>query len=354
VSALTPQEAVARLADGHGLGEAGMASVMTALLRGEATPAQVGAILLGLRQKGETVEELVAAARVLRAHAVPLPDAPSDAVDTCGTGGDGAGTFNVSTAAALVLAGAGLPVAKHGNRAVSGCVGSADVLEHLGVAIDLPPATLAACLREIGIAFLFAPAFHPALRQVASARRELGVRTLFNLLGPLLNPAGVRRQVIGVGDATLLERLARVLAALGCERAWVVHGTGGLDELALEGPSEVAVVEEGGVRWLRVHPEDAGVASGSHAALRVSSPADSAARIRDVLGGAPGAARDIVVLNAAAALVVAGAEPDLRAGGARAREVLDSGAAAAVLERLAAYTRAARPAEADAAPSSRA
>lgn len=344
MTVLSPQGAIARLAEGRELGEAGMADVMEAVLRGDATPVQIGAILLGLRQKGETVAELVGAARVLRAHAVPLPDAPAGSVDTCGTGGDGAHTFNVSTAAAFVLAAAGVPVAKHGNRAVSGSVGSADVLEELGVVIDLPPAVLAACLREVGIAFLFAPAFHPALRQVGGARRELGIRTLFNLLGPVLNPADVRRQVIGVGEAGLLERLARVLAALGSERAWVVHGAGGLDELALEGPSEVAALEEGAVRWLRVHPEDAGVAGASHAALRVSSVAESAARVRAVLEGEPGPSRDIVVLNAAAGLVVAGVAPDLRAGGARAREVLDAGAAAGALARLIAFTRAPRPA----------
>jgi anthranilate phosphoribosyltransferase len=234
VSALTVPAAIARLADGRDLGGAGMAEVMEAVLAGAATPAQVGALLLGLRQKGETVDELVGAARVLRAHATTLPDAPPDAVDTCGTGGDGARTFNVSTAAAFVVAAAGVPVAKHGNRAVSGSVGSADVLEMLGVRIDLAPDALAACLREVGIAFLFTPAFHPALRQVGAVRRELGVRTLFNLLGPVLNPACVRRQVIGVGDGAFLEPLAHVLAALGSERAWVVHGAGGHD--GLEGP----------------------------------------------------------------------------------------------------------------------
>jgi anthranilate phosphoribosyltransferase len=342
---LTPREAIARLADGHPLGEAGAAAVIEAVLAEDATPAQVGAILLGLRQKGETVEELVGAARVLRAHAVTLPGVAPGAMDTCGTGGDGAGTFNVSTATALVLAADGVPVAKHGNRAVSGSVGSADVLEELGVVIDLPPDTLSACLRETGFAFLFAPAFHPALHRVAAVRRELGVRTLFNLLGPLLNPALVRRQVIGVGDPALLEPLAGVLAALGSECAWVVHGAGGLDELALAGPSEVVAVEHGVRRRLRVHPEDAGIAAGSHDALRVTSRAESAARIRAVLGGEPGAARDVVLLNAAAALVVAGAASDLRAGADRARAAVDSGRAMQVLERLVAFTRGDRRTE---------
>jgi anthranilate phosphoribosyltransferase len=346
VSALTVQGAIARLADGRDLGAAGMAEVLEAVLAGGATPAQVAAILLGLRQKGETVDELVGAARVLRAHATILPGAPPGAVDTCGTGGDGAHTFNVSTAAAFIVAAAGVPVAKHGNRAVSGSVGSADVLEMLGVRIDLAPDALTACLREVRLAFLFAPAFHPALRQVGAVRRELGVRTLFNLLGPVLNPACVRRQVIGVGDAAYLEPLAHVLAALGSERAWVVYGAGGVDELALEGASEVAALEAGTVRRLRVHPDDAGIATAPHASLRVASPAESAARIRGVLAGEPGPARDMVVLNAAAALVVAGVSPDLRAAAVRARDVVDSGAAARVLDHLIAFTRGARPAEA--------
>jgi anthranilate phosphoribosyltransferase len=343
---LTPQGAIARLAEGHTLGEAGAAAVMEAVLAGEVTPAQVGAILLGLRQKGETVEELVGAARVLRAYAVTLPGAPADAMDTCGTGGDGGCTFNVSTATAFVLAAAGVPVAKHGNRAVSGCVGSADVLEELGVVIDLPPDALAACLREVGMAFLFAPAFHPALRRVGAVRRELGVRTLFNLLGPLLNPALVRRQVIGVGDAALLEPLAGVLAALGSECAWIVHGAGGLDELGLEGPSQVVALDGGRLRRLRVCPEDAGLATASHAALRVTSQAESAARIRAVLAGEPGPARDVVLLNAAAALVVAGVAVDLRAGAARASAAVDSGQASRVLDRLVGFTRGVGQAEA--------
>ncbi len=333
------QDAIARLADGRALGEAGTANVLEAILSGEATAAQVGAVLLGLRQKGETVEELVGAARVLRAHGVVLAGAPAGAMDTCGTGGDGAGTFNVSTATAFVVAAAGVPVAKHGNRAVSGCVGSADVLEELGVVIELPAERVVACLREVGIAFCFAPAFHPALRRVGAVRRELGVRTLFNLLGPVLNPALVRRQVVGVGDPALLQPLAGVLAALGSERAWVVHGAGGLDELALEGPSEVVELADGAIRRLRVHPEDAGLGMASHAALRVGSSAESAARIRGVLAGEPGAARDVVLLNAAAALVVGGGAPDLRAGAEHARALIGSGAAARVLERLVAFSR---------------
>ncbi len=328
------RDAIARLADGRDLDEAATMAVVEAVLAGEATAAQVGAILLGLRQKGERAPELVGAARVLRALATVLPDVPPGAVDTCGTGGDGAGTFNVSTAAALVVAGAGVPVAKHGNRAVSGSAGSADVLEELGVPIELPVAVQAACLREVGLVFLFAPAFHPVLRRVAAIRRELGVRTLFNLVGPLVNPAGVRRQVVGVGDARYLEPVAEALATLGAERAWVVHGAGGLDELGLEGESDVVEVVAGARRRFRVRAGDAGLTEAPITALRVASAAESAERIRGVLAGVPGPSRDIVVLNAAAALVVAGAAPNLETGARHAAAAIDGGAAARVLADL--------------------
>jgi anthranilate phosphoribosyltransferase len=348
VTRVTPDSAVARLAERRDLVEHEMAAVMESILTGGATPAQVAAILLGLREKGETVAELVGAARTLRAHGVRLPGAPPGAVDTCGTGGDGARTFNVSTAAALVVAAAGVPVAKHGNRAASSSAGSADVLEELGVVIELDPVVLARCLDEVGIAFLYAPAFHPALRRVAAVRRELGVRTLFNVLGPLVNPAGVRRQVVGVGDPLLLEPVARVLAELGAQHAWVVHGAGGLDELGLEGASDVMEVSARGTRRFRIHPSDAGLGPASHAPLRVGSVPESAACIRAVLAGEPGAARDVVRLNAAAVLVVAGAAADLREGAERAGAAIDSGAAARVLDRLVHFTRRARPAEASA------
>jgi anthranilate phosphoribosyltransferase len=343
---MTPEAAVDRLAAGRDLAESEMLAVMEAILTGRAAPTQVAAILLGLRKKGEAVAELVGAARALRAHGIALPGAPAGAIDTCGTGGDGARTFNVSTAAALVVAATGVPVAKHGNRAASGSAGSADVLEELGVVIELDPPTLARCLHEVGIAFLYAPAFHPTLRRVATVRRELGVRTLFNVLGPLVNPAGVRRQVVGVGDPVLLEPVARVLNELGGEHAWVVHGAGGLDELALEGASDVVALSGGVMRRLRVHPADAGLEPASHAALRVDSISGSAARIRAVLSGEPGPARDVVVLNASAALVVAGAAADLRDAAARAAAAIDSGAGARVLDRLVRFTRLARPAEA--------
>jgi anthranilate phosphoribosyltransferase len=332
------REALARVVEGRDLGADEMAAAMNAILDGSATPAQIAGFAVALRMKGESVDELTGAARALRAHAVPIPDVPPGAIDTCGTGGDGAGTVNVSTAAGLVVAAAGVPVAKHGNRAVSGAVGGADVLEALGVALTLPPPALSACLREVGFAFLFAPALQPALRHAALPRRELGVRTLFNLLGPLCNPAGVRRQVIGVFARRWVEPIADTLARLGVERAWVVHGGGGLDELALDGESVVADVGPAGVRLATVTAADAGLAAAPAAALRVASLADAAARVRAVLGGERGAARDVVCLNAAAALVVAGTADALGEGVARATEAIDSGAAARLLARLVEFT----------------
>jgi anthranilate phosphoribosyltransferase len=343
---MTAADAIARLADGGHLAEDEAYRLFVAVLRGELTPAQVGAIALGLRQKGEHGAELVGAARALRAHAVTLPDVPPDTVDTCGTGGDGASTLNISTAAGLVAAGAGVPVAKHGNRAASGRVGGADVLEALGVELALPPAALAACLRTVGFAFLFAPHFHPALRHVALVRRELGIRTIFNMLGPLVNPAGVRRQVIGVADPRWVGPIAEVLLALGTEHAWVVHGRTRLDELSLEGESVVAEVLGGEVRLCTVDPGMAGVEEAPTAALRVSTPLEAADAVRAVLDGAPGPARDVVRLNAGAALVVGGRTDDLRAGVALATRAIDDGSARRVLDELVAFTRAhAAPAE---------
>ena len=336
---MTLQEALARVVEGGTLSELEMAAVMERILGGNASPAQIGALLVALRMRGETVGELVGAARVMRAHAVPIPGVPPDAVDTCGTGGDGASTLNVSTAAGLVVAGAGVPVAKHGNRAVSGAVGGADVLEALGVRLELPATALGACLRATGFVFLYAPALQPAMRHAAGPRRELGVRTLFNVLGPLTNPAGVRRQVIGVFDRRWVVPVAEALVRLGAERAWVVHGAGGLDEVALEGETVVAEVSPGRVRIEALTSADAGLAPAPLAALRVGSPAEAAALLRAVLGGASGPARDVVRLNAAAALVVAGAARDLREGVALASGSIDSGAAARVLEGVVEFTR---------------
>jgi anthranilate phosphoribosyltransferase len=332
------RKALARVVEGHDLSEVEMAAAVEAILAGTASAAQIGGLLVALRMKGETVDELTGAARVLRAHAVPIPGVPDGAVDTCGTGGDGAATLNVSTAAGLVAAAAGVPVAKHGNRAVSGTVGGADVLEALGVALVLPPVALGACLRTVGFAFLFAPALQPALRHAAGARRELGLRTLFNLLGPLTNPARVRRQVIGVFDRRWLEPMAAVLVRLGAERAWVVHGAGGLDEIALEGETALAEVRDGTVHVRTMTAGEAGLGPASSAALRVGSVAEAAARLRAILAGEAGPGRDIVCLNAGAALVVADAARDLREGTVQAAAAIDSGAAAQLLERLVAFT----------------
>jgi anthranilate phosphoribosyltransferase len=335
---VTLRDAIARVVDGRDLAEAEVAVCVETVLRGEATPAQIAGLLVALRMKGETVDELVGAARAMRAHMVAVPDVPPGAIDTCGTGGDGAGTLNVSTLAGLVAAGAGVPVAKHGNRAVSGTVGGADVLEALGVTLAVAPDALGECLRTVGFAFLFAPALHPAMRHAAGPRRELGVRTLFNLLGPLSNPAGVRRQVVGVFAARWVEPMAEALARLGAERAWVVHGAGGLDELSLEGESTVAESVEGTVRLRRVSAADAGLPAAPAAALRVDSLEEATARVRAVLAGERGPARDVVCLNAAAALVVAGAAADLREGAAHAAAAIDGGAATRVLGRLVAFT----------------
>ncbi len=299
------REAIARVVDGHDLSEIEMSACMEEILSGEASAAQVAGLLVALRMKGEAVAELAGAARVLRAHAVSIPDVPADAIDTCGTGGDGAGTLNVSTAAGLVAAAAGVPVAKHGNRAVSGAVGGADVLEALGVALTLSPAALSACLGTVGFAFLYAPALQPALRHAAAPRRELGIRTLFNLLGPLANPARVRRQVIGVFD---------------------------------EGESVVAEVAGGSIRLHTVTAAEAGLASAPLATLRVASLAEAAERLRAVLAGERGPGRDVVCLNAAAALVVAGRAADVREGTALAAAAIDQGRVSALLERLIAFT----------------
>jgi anthranilate phosphoribosyltransferase len=343
---VTARDVLERLLGGRPLTTDETSALFERMLAGALTPAQIGAVLVALRMKGEAADDLVGAARVLRAHAVAVHGVPPGAVDTCGTGGDGARIFNVSTAAALVVAGAGVPVAKHGNRAVSGAVGSADVLEALGVTVTVAPERLATCVREVGIAFLHAPALHPALAAVGPVRRELGVRTIFNLLGPLVNPAGVRRQVIGVADPRWLEPMATAALRLGTEHAWVVHGDDGLDELSLAGPSSVVMVRGGALTRAEVRPEDVGLAVAPREALLAATAAESAACIRQVLGGARGPARDVVCLNAAAALVVAGVAPDLRAGVARAVASIDAGKAQQVLERLRAFTAAAGEARA--------
>lgn len=309
------------------------------IVDGQAGPASIAALLVALRTRGETVGEIVAAARALRGRAVMAPCPVPGAIDTCGTGGDGAGTFNVSTAAAFVVAGAGVAVAKHGNRAASSRAGSSDVLEALGVRIEVPVERSARILAEVGIAFFFAPQAHPAMRYVAPVRRELGIRTLMNCLGPLLNPVGVRHQLVGVYAEDLVLPLARALGALGAERALVVHGSDGLDELTTTGPSSAALFQRGEVTTLSVDPDDLGIEPPPAAALEGGDAGQNAKILRAVLDGERGPRRDIVVLNAAAALFVAGRVGSLAEGLAPARQSLDSGAARSRLEGLVKATR---------------
>jgi anthranilate phosphoribosyltransferase len=307
------------------------------MMSGDATPAQVGGLLIGLRVRGETVDELTGGALAMRARMVRV-EAPANAIDTCGTGGDASGTYNVSTAAALVVAACGVPVAKHGNRALSSRAGSADVLRELGVEIDAEVPVVERAIREAGIGFMMAPRHHGAMRHVAGARVELGTRTIFNLLGPLANPAGARRQLLGVFAREWVEPLAQVLARLGCERAWVVHGAGGLDELSTTGPSTVAELKGGAVRTFEVTPEALGLPRASLEQLKGGEAEANAAAVNGLLDGTQGPFRDIVLLNAAAALVVADAAPDLAEGIAQAAQAIDSGRARGVLARLVAIT----------------
>lgn len=315
------------------------AGAMAVIMRGEATPAQIAGLLIGLSMKGERPSELVGFARTMRTEAVQLQTPAGDVFDTCGTGGDRSGTFNISTAAALVIAACGVRVAKHGNRSVSSLCGSADVLEALGVNISASPAVVERCLAEAGLAFFFAPTFHPAMRHAAPARKDLGVRTAFNLLGPLTNPARPSRQIVGVPRPELTELIARALLLLGSDRAWVVHGADGLDELSTTGYTKVSECREGAVQTFYVHPADYGLAKSSLDALKGGDAAHNAQRIREVLDGAPGPARNIVLLNAAAGLFVAGRASSIRTGVAAAAEGLDSGNAKLVLSRVAAISQ---------------
>jgi anthranilate phosphoribosyltransferase len=312
------------------------------VMDGEATPAQLAGLLVALRMRGETVDELAGFAAAMRERALRV-EAPAGAIDVVGTGGDGSRTFNISTAAALVVAAAGVPVAKHGNRAITSAAGSADVLDALGVRIDHDPASAAAALRELGFAFLFAPAYHPAMRHAMPTRRELGLRTAFNLLGPLTNPAGVGRLVVGAGDPATAPKLAEVLRRLGVERASVVHGDG-VDELPLDGSGVVYEVTPEGVERRVVDPLSLGLGRAPTAALAGGSPAENAALVEAVLRGGDGVRRDVVLLNAAAALVVAGRAATLEAGIALAAEAIDDGRAAALLEGLRAERRRAEEA----------
>jgi anthranilate phosphoribosyltransferase len=303
------------------------------MMAGEVAPVPIAAFLMALRVRGETVEEITAGARSLRARMVRI-EAPPGAIDTCGTGGDGKETFNISTAAALVVAGAGVPVAKHGNRGVSSRSGSSDVLAALGVNLDADLGLVERSIREAGVGFLMAPRHHGAMRHVAPVRAELGLRTVFNLLGPLANPAGVRHQLVGVFDERWLEPLALVLGRLGAERAWVVHSEDGLDELATTAPTRVAAWDAGRVRTFVVTPEEAGLPRAKLEDLKGGGPAENALAIRSLLEGAPGALRDAAILSAAGALVVAGRAADLREGAVVAAASIDEGRAAAALERM--------------------
>ena len=315
------------------------AEVMGEIMDGRVPPAQIAGLLMALALKGERPSEMVGFARAMSARATPLPGPAGDVFDTCGTGGDGAHTFNVSTTAAIVLAGAGVRVAKHGNRAVSSRSGSADVFESLGVNLDAAPAVVHRSLVEAGIAFFFAPAWHPSMRHAGPTRRELGVRTAFNLLGPLTNPAGARRQVVGVSRPEHTELVARTLLALGTERAWVVHGAGGLDELSTLGHTKVSEVRDGTVNTFYVHPADVGISTATIADLAGGSGEENAAMARRLLEGERGARRDVVLFNAAAALLVAGRASSLTDGMARATESLDRGLAVAALDRMVEVSR---------------
>jgi anthranilate phosphoribosyltransferase len=334
---------LARLVDGQVLSTEEAHAFFAACLRGEPTPAQVAAAVTALRIRGETVEEIAAFATAMRDAALRL-DHPYDVIDTCGTGGDGQHTFNISTAAALVLAGAGLKVAKHGNRALSSKSGSSDVLAALGVNLAASPAQQRRSLDDAGIAFLFAPAYHGAMRHVGPVRAEIGFRTVFNLLGPLSNPASAKRQVMGVYDPRLLEPLAEVLGRLGAARAWTVHGQG-LDELTTTGETEVAEWKDGVVRRFTVAPEDAGLPRADIAALRGGDAEENALALHNLLAGEKGAYRDIVLLNAAAALVVADRAADLKDGAVIAARVIDEGRAAQALTDLVVATNSPIPEE---------
>jgi anthranilate phosphoribosyltransferase len=308
------------------------AEAMSAIMSGDATPGQIAALLVGLTMKGERPAEIVGLAKTMRANAVHLSRPFDDVFDTCGTGGDRSGTFNISSAAALVVAAAGLRVAKHGNRSVSSQCGSADVYEALGVNIVAPPEAVERSLENVGIAFFFAPTFHPSMRHAGPVRRELAVRTAFNLLGPLTNPAGTRRQLVGVPHSELTELLARALLLLGSERAWVVHGADGIDEMSTTGHTKVSECRNGAVSTFYVHPSDFGIAKAAREDLRGGDAATNAAILRDVLAGKKGPQRDIVLLNAGASLFIGGKAGSVREGMERGAEAIDSGAARATLD----------------------
>ena len=324
---------IAKVATGATLSREEAASAFDRMMSGEATPSQLGGLLMALRVRGETIDEITGAVSAMRAKMLKVK-APPNAIDVVGTGGDGSGSVNVSTCAALIVAGAGVPVAKHGNRALSSRSGAADVLAALGVTIDLTPEQVSRCVNEAGIGFMFAPAHHPAMKNVNPTRVELATRTIFNLLGPLSNPAGVTRQMVGVFSRQWVQPLAQVLKNLGSEAVWVVHGSDGLDEITLTGPTFVAALENGAIRSFEVSPEDVGLKRVAGEALKGGDAAANAGALRNVLTGKPSAYRDVALLNAAAALVVAGRAKDLKEGLALGIQSIDGGAAAERLKRL--------------------
>ena len=327
------REAIQALVSGGSLSAEEAAQAMEEIMQGEATPAQFGAFVTALRLKGETVDEICGLAEAMRAKAIPLHlDHPL--VDTCGTGGDGLHTFNISTAAALVAAGAGLKVAKHGNRSVSSLCGSADVLEALGVRIDLGAEGVERCLNEVGIGFLFAPVFHPAMKHAAAPRREIGIRTVFNILGPLTNPASVRAQVLGVAEEALMDKMALVLKRLGCQHALVVHGADGLDEITITGRTMVHELKDGVINTYSIGPEDFGLSRAGPDSLRGGTAGENAELLLRILSGSPGPQLDVVLMNAAAVLLAGGRVSTFPQGLALAREAIATGQARAKLEQL--------------------
>ena len=328
---------IAKVATGATLSRDEAASAFDSMMSGEATPSQMGGLLMALRVRGETVEEITGAVSAMRAKMLRV-SAPAEAVDIVGTGGDGSGSVNVSTCASFIVAGTGVPVAKHGNRALSSRSGAADVLASLGVRIDLNPEQVGRCVKEAGIGFMFAPAHHPAMKNVGPTRVELATRTIFNLLGPLSNPAGVNRQMVGVFSRQWVQPLAQVLKNLGAESVWVVHGSDGLDEITLTGPTFVAALENGSIRTFEVTPEEGGLGRANGDSLKGGDSDTNAVALRSVLDGKPGAYRDVALLNAAAALIVAGKAKTLKEGVALAANSLDSGAAAARLKHLVAVS----------------
>jgi anthranilate phosphoribosyltransferase len=330
---------IAKAATGTALTREEAARGFDRMMSGEATPSQMGGLLMALRVRGETVDEITGAVTAMREKMLRVI-APPDAIDVVGTGGDASGSYNISTCAAFIVAGAGVPVAKHGNRALSSRSGAADVLGALGVKIELAPDAVGRCISEAGIGFMFAPAHHPAMKNVGPTRVELGTRTIFNLLGPLSNPAGVRRQMVGVFSRHWVEPLAQVLKNLGSESVWVVHGSDGLDEITISGPTAVAALENGTVREFEISPDDVGFARAKPESLRGGDAQENAQALLEVLKGKKGAFRDVALLNAAAGLIVAGRAKDLKAGVALATKSVDSGEAEGRLDRLIAISNA--------------